>query len=384
MPVSIIKQPNPIVSNRNPVGLYIQCDVNFQSYNSYYINVEVVYEKVHRSNTFYNLYTFNDISPRPTDGVVEINLSSVLQTVSPVDNSDFTTFSRINEAGNTRYRVYVEEYVNGVVKDYLTVPNAFSFRAGYDFILGQHMQKWIEQGIFLTHQFRQKRTSQNLPEFLSYCIPPDVTHITMQVEVTLADGTTGASTPISGLAVNEYDVHTFKVGYKGLSLIASDNPTNPIISWTVQLKDQNLVFCSEKFTYNRICEIFENNQPFFFENTLGGWDSILITGVVEKSVNVSKQVAEKVPPVFYDAIQDQPIEIYNVTNQKEYKAFAGYKTLDEMFIVTGLLKAKYAYLVLTDNIVPVQITSTKEVLKKTKDFIGGFEFTFKEAFNNVG
>ncbi len=154
-------------------------------------------------------------------------------------------------------------------------------------------------------------------------------------------------------------------GYKLL------NPTKKIVqlSLTIDLQVIDIQVVDNEYLHYL--------NELHFSNSLGGFDSIQLTGIAEQSLEAEKQSFEHYLPYNYNLNQRQT-NSYNQSQKQSGKLRSGF--LEKSYyekIIAELLISKEVFLRIDSNrFLPVNITTKKMKTLVSDDFLYSFEFDY--------
>lgn len=193
---------------------------------------------------------------------------------------------------------------------------------------------WRYSDLFLTNQPRPKTVTMIQPEWLYWVGRSEVLDAKIKVVSTMRDDTT--ATEIKG----EYDISLgeviyIKAGFYQLGLVY--NPSNPIVSYTVQLVDDEENEISEAFEFQLTADCLEWERYYLFGNSVGGCDTVRGTGKVAINLDTEAQEARRLTTAeVIDNGRGQEFQ-YNKRQRSVYEGSIGYKPIAYILYLRDML-----------------------------------------------
>lgn len=384
MPISSFVYPNPS-GVKSVMPVYALMDPNWQSYDDYYCRLYIEFEDTYRSGVFTDLDLDIRQRPGPSNGV-QFDISRLLQAKLSFDRPSIAGTPSAVLATNVthRYKVRLEEWKNGLLNGSETSDILHAYLAGFPFNDLQFMPAHINQYKFLTNQPATKEVTEFQLEFLYFIAPSTDTYTLKADLVHENDNTTAGYNPGISIAAEQYDVILFPVGFEQLGL----NTINPgVVKWTVYLNDG----LSESRVYELACQCSPLDRYYLMSNSLGGYDTVRTTGELAVKDDTQSQRIQKILGTNYvssnRSFADIDTHIRETCNQH-----TGHLTKEENFWLKDLLLTEDAYrfgdylpnLESTGRLVPIVIDRGSIPRYKDQDFLYGFPFSYKEAFESRG
>lgn len=127
---------------------------------------------------------------------------------------------------------------------------------------------------------------------------------------------------------------------------------------------------------------YEYKRYLFFENSLGGWDTVRATGIQEDGIELSRTEVSRVL-----GSQFTPAQHHQVTAQvletKTYKLNSGWKTKEEISWLRDLLLSKKVYQIVGGLLVPIVLTTTKVLQRVDQQDLYSLSIEFSRAYRNA-
>lgn len=381
MSVLITKFPNVVSSVRNPIGIKLQCDPNWDTFDDYYLAIVIKYEKVFRSGTFETL-----ISTRTTpdeNGVVEIDISGDLEAVVNNDQPN-TSLSggAVCQRIQRRYQFTFSEYQNGVSQGTYNGSYYFAVNSGFKFRTGQELYNWVFDYKALTHAPRTRDITINFVGWMYFCVNANTSSVDLNATITYDDDTTENVTLFSLSGVAQWDIVYFPVGYQQTGM---HTKAKQVKSYEFWLEDDGSNEISDHHIYQLRRKCTSLDRYYVFENSLGGFDTLHTRGVAKaKDLTESKRVSLYVGP-FYTLL-DRQEKIYNTLNQHMVEQTVGLVKKTEMIWLRDLFRSEWAFrigdiypqLEHSTELVPIEIDKGSTDLFEDNVFLSEPKFTYTD------
>lgn len=213
---------------------------------------------------------------------------------------------------------------------------------------------------FLTWQPNYKRVCCDQEEYLYFLMnfTPKPQEIKLRYQYYLADGTTSeALTAMALLNPLLYSVISCPVGPDALSI------PDDAVRYDVWLTNEGNKRVSEIRSYimDHINEVYD--RSILFVNSLGGWDTLRLTGQAQRTLTVAQTVAELERPA--DAGVDfSELKIINIEGEYQLSISTGYFKRDAIAYLKyldELLLSEEIYLITDKGHRPLQLTTSQMV-----------------------
>lgn len=370
---------------KGPIPVYATMDPNWQTYDDYFVRLLLDVEEPYRSGTFTAMDL--EIHQRPGKNyLVAFNVARLLEGRLGYDRPDLQGIPAATVAANVarRFQIRLEEVKNGVVNTSVSAPVRHAYLAGFRGNKVNEISLYKIQKKFLTHQPLFKIVSPYQPEFLYFIAPADDTY---ELTVDLYhddDTTTIGHLPGISVAAETGDVIIFPTGHQQLGL-DSINPS--VIKWDVYLNNSY----SEVRTYEIDCHCSAIERFYLMANSLGGFDTVRTTGELSVKDETEGQRIEKEIGFFYDS-QTRTYQDIDRTTQEVCTQHTGHLSREENYWLKDLLLTQDAYrigdyypnLQATGDLVPIVIDAGSVGRYQDQEFLYGFPFNYREAFESRG
>ncbi|WP_273210530.1 DUF5977 domain-containing protein [Runella zeae] len=259
--------------------------------------------------------------------------------------------------------------------------NEEQFAGWQDAFFSQHLSDTRQ---FLTWQPNDaKLIEKTQPEFLSFLVHHNPVPLALKVRVviTYTDGTSSSTlTRISLNTVDNYSLYTVPVGFQALSLDEIEVTTSKEIhSYVVWLSDENNYRLTEERKYIVNPEYTHHVRFLVFNNSLGGWDTLRIHGVVQEQLSTVSTTFQRQLTANYK-VDSEELLITNITGDRVLTINTGYQPdRDWLKYLEELMWAEKVYLVTEEGLVPLVRTNPSIDLPEDDEDYGGRTFTFKRA-----
>jgi hypothetical protein len=384
MPFSNITYPNHS-GVKAPIVISAQMDPNWQTYDDYYVKLVIEVEEVYRSGVFTEMDL--EIHQRPgVDNMVSFNVARLLEGKVSNDRPDLQAVPAAYVAGNVvkRFSVRLEEIKDGLLVSQITSPVRQAYLTGFKGNKLNELVQYVLSKKFLTHQPLEKVVSYYQPEYLFFIASANDTY-TLMADLYHKDGSVTVGY-LPGLAVTALtgDVIIFPVGYLQLGL---ENLGPPVEKWDIYLDNSY----SEKRTYELDCYFSSLERFYLIANSLGGFDTVRTKGELKVNDEVEGQRVELERGFSYDSsarsYKDIDRNIHEVCVQH-----TGHISREENYWLKDLLLSEDAYRIgdyypnheANGDLVPIVIEAGGTGRYQDQEFLYGFPFTYREAFDSRG
>src|SRR5665648_261524 len=211
---------------------------------------------------------------------------------------------------------------------------------------------------FLTWQIQDKQILQRQPEWLTVYT---VAARNLKAKAYYQDNT-NASMLLTALAANKLlavDVSWASIN----SLFVKKNP----IAWEVWFED----LAGTRLSYvQRYClrNSDDEEKIFIWANTMGGIDSISLTGSAEDDKKLEHLIAE---------MGDESLQEYQTDKKREIKQSTGFLTVDESRWIEDFFYSGRRYLVGEDGAVRSIVLASSKIVGSTADDLFDYEFNYR-------
>ncbi len=305
------------------------------------------------------------------------------------DASDQLIILRSNMCREYRIR-YFERFGSGQTPQILTESDSFFIlKAGISHLQEaiynrQESSLWEKityNDYFLTWQPKSKLIDRYQTEKLYYLVQDTKTSLDLKIEITYNDGTAQSTVTKESIANPQVKgVYEFALTLNTLQLSGYDGSTIQHFRAWVEDGDSNRI--SEIRTFEMDYEPHENIRYFLFQNSLGGFDTLRITGDVSDSIEHERVDITKILGSAFTEV-DHKIEAGIIREIKKYSANTGWKTEADVSWLRDFLLSKQIYQVSDANkLIPILITSTSANQRRDRDDLFSISFEYRRAFNN--
>lgn len=228
---------------------------------------------------------------------------------------------------------------------------------------------------FLTFQDTTKKVRKDAPEYLYWLsnISPTPAKITTRVEVTYEDNTSEVISRAELSGIIPYTVYCVPVGPTVLGL--GDLP-KVVKSYKVWLSNESQQRLTEARQYDIDYSYERNIRYIIYQNSIGGFDTICLTGQGTENVKVSRQVFEREQPFNYS-----PTFSERTTNRvngfRELIVNTGWISKKDLWKYHDLMLTKQVILVTDREYIPLVIVNDSLLKEQDDDNLTGREITFE-------
>jgi hypothetical protein len=390
--ITVINLPPVVCLSENPAILGIE--TNLDEVENLHVLVEPKYW-----NRDAPIGT--DVLYPPFEGQAETDLSEYLRSVfgEQVPVSDRFSYpelyiARLLESHSMRYSIKIKE--------------GSGFPATYDdtdiedrFVVPGQIPKWIRNSFYSTHfsywdwivavhpfltlapdNAKVTRAQTRKLYWMMWYDPITQGKLKLSIHLEFTDGTDGnwIRSTVPEKDWYQYAIYEFAAGYTALGIaahIAAEFPGKTVMSYSLTVTADENEPVSETRTF-----IIDNNQheaerEFAFRNSVGGYDTIMLTGTGEaqrdhdnESVNVN------------NAAHGLAMKrtIFTDVNEK-LKVNSGWLSAAERLYISELINSPEVYEITTLGLMPVVITKQSMVPEKDNDTLISLQIEFERVNN---
>jgi hypothetical protein len=209
--------------------------------------------------------------------------------------------------------------------------------------------------------------------FVAYMPFADAVDVNCVVNIRYSDNTTATKNIFIG-DVLQYQPVLIPISEaaQGYTLL---NPSKKIVQLTlvIDLQVLDIQVLDNEYLHYR--------NELHFSNSLGGFDSLQLTGIAEQNLEADKDIFEHYLPYNY-TLNHRKVNTYNHSQKQTGKLRSGF--LEKSYyekIVEELLVSKEVFLRIDQNrFLPINITTKKMKTLVSDDFLYSFEFDYVIAF----
>ncbi|WP_211325344.1 DUF5977 domain-containing protein [Larkinella arboricola] len=203
---------------------------------------------------------------------------------------------------------------------------------------------YIQGTRFLTWAEDHKRVHPEQPEFLYWLtnVSPLPSQINLRCRVEYAEESDESPFTVASLDnVASMTVYCAAVGYQALGL---ESKEGQVIGWRVWLEDANGARLTEDRSYWLDQQYRRNVRFIVFANSLGGFDTLYLTGQGEESLNVVRSISERYPD--YNYLPSYAETVINATaGERQLTVSTGWLSKAQREYLQELLLSKEIYYV---------------------------------------
>jgi hypothetical protein len=275
---------------------------------------------------------------------------------------------------------------NGVVVE--TIESGFEYviRGG---IKEEHLREWEGQ-LFSNYVGPNRKfltwnpTKVVLPEQPNYLyfltnMKPTPTVLTLRLYRYYADGTEDTkSLSVMAIADVQYmTTYSVPIGAKQLGIT---DLSKKVVKYVVWLNNQDGEIVSEQRTYIIDWQYYREKKYILFRNSLGGYDSLGLTGDFAANINLIRDESERYKP-YQSLASFSEVEVSKVTGQKEIKVNTGWLTKQERDWLEELALSEDILLVSDRDYIPLVLQDSNYVSEDSVERLIGRSFTLRYANN---
>lgn len=238
-----------------------------------------------------------------------------------------------------------------------------------------------EQRPFYTWQPLEKEVFPQQPEFLHYLINDDnLTEFRVWMKLYHEDGTTEehqifrSTDAINGVSTAQYEIFRFPAGYDQLSIGGYSCQT--CYRYELYVTDSNDVQISEARSYIVNHEYYEEQNFFFFLNSLGCYDTLAATGRSRYQLGIDEETITKELPYDYKAT-DRSVEVLKKTGSPEVLQPVGYPTKEMMLSLQDFVLSKAYYKWEDNRVIPITVDIRRSTILDKDENLQELDFTYQ-------
>jgi|GEM_PF-5060899 len=350
--------------------VYLSLQSNDYAYDKYYAVIEL-----HRSNSSFTPQELIIKRSRSVDdqGNVEFEIQDHLNAFCEPEPPRFTSNLIYQTVTEHYFTLIIYEIINDADPvlqqqvNFLSIPSGFE-RPGFSYA---SQASFINTGKFLTSQPDPKFTTHDVPEFLSYFLTVDGT-VRLKVRIHYTDGSNTDYQAYSASFIK--GIVTVRSGYSNLQIADNKEAGKTVLGWSIWLADGSDVVISEFFKYHLIEQLTLEKMSFLYQNSLGGYDTLIANGDFNKLVNSSKGFALSKEGVFRKGISTD-IQSFLGGN-----ANTGWLELDEPEALHDFVHSQEILILSKGEFTPVEVDNLEFIYYEKNNELIGLTFAFREAF----
>ncbi|MCU0336343.1 MAG: DUF5977 domain-containing protein [Sediminibacterium sp.] len=207
---------------------------------------------------------------------------------------------------------------------------------------------------FLTNSSSEKEISRDQPEYLYFLVNifPKPTTLKLRITLYFNDGTDDIFTIKTVQNVEQYSVYSIPAGFSNLGLEIHENIVKKIVSYELWVSNQDDKRISEVRTFTLDERYYRNDRYIVFSNSLGGYDTMRVTGVGRETLKVTKQSGERELESNY-LPSSSDIFVTGIEGRPETTINTGFLDADATAYLAEILFSEDIYILTKDGLVPV-------------------------------
>ena len=235
---------------------------------------------------------------------------------------------------------------------------------------------------FLTWQPKTKLVTRYQVEKLYYLLQQPVEQLILCVSYWLKSGEGNHREPFAAIDEPEAKkVYEFCVTPNTLQVPGYDS--EHLDYYQVWLEDGLMNRISEVRTFRMDHRYHEEQRHFLFRNSLGGYDTLRVTGDQEDNLEFDRVSVSKILQADFTE-QDHQLTTGSASETRIHKANTGFKTRAEVAWIRDFFLSKQVYQVMGNGLklVPVIITNTQAFQRRDREDLFAIEFEYRRAFQS--
>lgn len=376
----------PLRFSRNPLEINIDAlDVSIENRVGIRYQLEIFVPKYFQSNEYKSLATQEASEEPPTelgDATVfpgaTFTIEEIIDGLLEYKRPSFGQ-NKISVCSSQTISYYADYNAsNGTITELGALPSEWVIKAA---INEKYFEEWKDtfwtkyiggnNRRFLTFQANNKKISPSEPEFLYFLtnFSPLPTQLCLRLSLRYEDGSYSDDpiTVMSISGVTAYTVYCFPVGPEALKLVEIPEV---IVGYDVWVSDGSNKRLSEVRSFEIDTDFYRNIKYIIYNNSLGGYDTVRLTGQSKESMNVERQTFERQTgfnhaPTFAERI------VNRVTGERQITINTGWMSKDNFLACQDLLFANDVLLVTDREFIPLlNISNTLDFVADDEKLIG--------------
>lgn len=231
---------------------------------------------------------------------------------------------------------------------------------------------------FLTWQPRTKTTDPGQPEKLFFLVTGTYASIKLKMEVRYNNGSP-AQTVTMATVLNPalYSIYEILCGLKVLKPTGYNSGI--IDQYKIWLENSDSQKITEVRTYTVDNAWHENTRRFLFRNSLGGWDSLRLTGDQQLSNEYTRETVRKTRAQSFTELEFEDA-INAVEESRPAKVNTGWISKAEAGWLRDLFLSDKVYILDKTRVIPILITSTSFTESVDRDDLQSIEFEYRRSY----
>lgn len=237
---------------------------------------------------------------------------------------------------------------------------------------------------FLTWNADAKLVQPDQPEFLYWVanVTPLAGQLRLQCELTFVDVAKAAEIATVASLDNATPMTVYCLAV-GPAAVGAVGHADVVAAYSVWLEDQHGVALTQRRTYRLDPEYRRQTRYLLFANSLGGFDTLCLTGQSDETVKLSRNVSDRYSDYAYAPSYSEQV-INSVTGERQLTVNTGWLKPYGLTFLQELLLSKEVYLVTDRAFLPlVPATTDLRAVVDDEDLIGRqLAFTFANPEHN--
>lgn len=299
---------------------------------------------------------------------------------------------RANQCMEYRIR-YFEQYGETIVPGMLTESASYYILAAGISHLQEAIYNRMSQTVatsfwtkldynqyFLTWQPKDKLIDRYQTEKLYYLVRDSESSINLKIEINYNDETAKSTITKKTVATPTLKgVYEIICTLNRLELTGYDQDN--IDYYRVWIEDGSANRISEIRTFRMDYAHHEEVRQFLFLNSLGGYDTLRITGDVEDSIELERSTISKVLGADFTE-KDHQVAQGSVSEVKTYKANTGWITREQVAWIRDFFLSKQVFQIVVGKLVPVVVNTTQATQRRDREDLFAIDFEYRRAFSS--
>ena len=240
-------------------------------------------------------------------------------------------------------------------------------------------EKLTYNNYFLTWQPREKWITRYQTEKLFFLLQHEIPLLVLRIAFFFKDGTGNHSYPMGSIE-NPTPKKVYELTVTPSVMQVPGWETDQLDYYQVWLEDETMIRISEIRTYRIDYTFREHVRLFLFQNSLGGFDTIPITGQMEDYLEYDRAPVHCVPGSDYSEMNHR-LNNFSVTESRVFKANTGWITPEGAAWIRDFFLSKQVFELINGKPVPVVITTTQALHRKDGEELFSIDFEYRQSFS---
>ena len=334
-----------------------------------------------------------DIQPVSVAGITTFDIHSLFSdhVISTFQYPEATSpLIKVWPSACKEYRVrYFEQYGGDISAQGITESESFYILHGglssvlESFFCGKRTSFWEKltyNNFFLTWQPKEKWITRDQTEKLFFLVQTEVALLVLRIAFFFKDGTGNHSYPMGSIE-NPVPKKVYEITCTPSVMQVPGFETDLLDYFQVWLENGEMDRISEVRTYRMDYRYYENVRLFLFQNSLGGYDTLRITGDQEDFLEYDRLMVETVAGFQYTD-QTHSLSNYSITENQVYKANSGWISPSASAWIRDFFLSRQIFQIIHSRLVPIVVTSTQIRHRKDHEELFSIDFEYRRSWSS--